>query len=152
MKRNSDCHSYVFRSAVSLSFYLYICIAMVAFLSLLALTLTSGSMYAAILVSSPCLAIAGAFPLIYYRMRYIVTDDELIIRFPGLSDEHISLKSIVSFKKVYDVMTAKALSTDRIEIKTDKNYCVYISPDDADKFIDIIKSNRNSLPNRTGGP
>lgn len=112
---------------------------MVSFLLIFAFILqVDGSIYTAILAPSPLLVIAGAFPLIYCRIRYIVTEDELIIKFPGLSDEHISLDSIVSLKRVYGVVTAKALSTDRIEIMTRENKCIHISPDDPEKFIGIV--------------
>jgi len=170
MEKSGDGPPYVFRSAASLYFYACICLIVVPLLGLFALMLLLDDvpMYVTLLRSSSLLAVAVGSVLIYHMTRYIVTEGKPIIKFPLLPDEHIPLGSIASIKRVYavgaaknpsadksspilswplpaDLVSEKALSTDRLEIRTYGKYGVYISPKDPDRFIGIIKANMDCL-------
>ena len=144
VKQDGDSCPCVFRSAVSMSFYLSISISVALFLALLVVGLNAGSLYFALLVFLICMPIIGVHHLLYYKTQYIITADELIIKSPGSKEEHIPLKNIMSLKRTKSLISAKALSSDRVEIRTKRNSQLYISPVDPDQFINIINAYKSN--------
>ncbi len=143
MRKNAYGGSDVFRSAIGGVIYASLTAAIALFFAFLAAGYVFGIAYLVAFGSFVFPPLAAAILWLCYRTKYIITDEELIIRFPGSPDERIPLSGVVSLRKVKDNAAAKALSTDRVEITIGYGTTVQISPADPDRFIQIVENSKN---------
>ena len=88
------------------------------------------------------LIIGMGFPLwILVSTRYIVNDIDLKI-ISGPFSWNIPIQSIISIQQINSTVTSAALSFDRLEIIYDEDKSIIISPNDKEKFIQKLSSNK----------
>lgn len=88
------------------------------------------------------LIIGMGFPLwILVSTRYIVNDIDLKI-ISGPFSWNIPIQSIISIQQTNSTVTSAALSFDRLEIIYDEDKSIIISPNDKEKFIQKLSSNK----------
>ena len=75
--------------------------------------------------------------LIFFNVKYSLSDDELFVK-NGFSTQSIPLKDIIYIIPTNSMLSAPALSLDRIEIKYEGGSIV-ISPKDKDGFYRAIQ-------------
>lgn len=85
---------------------------------------------------------AVAAVIIWFMVRnYItVTDTEIRVSF-GMTNAVVEIASVVSMKKIYNLVASSGASVQRIEIvywKDGKHKVMYISPADRDGFINVV--------------
>lgn len=127
-----------FRSAVSSSFYVSLSITIVGFLLLVTAGALVGSGAITLLGSLISLPVVLIHVWLYHGTEYVITSYELIIKSPGSSDEHIPKSDIVCMRKVKNIVSARALSSERIEITKKDGSRDYISPVNRDYFLDVF--------------
>lgn len=80
---------------------------------------------------------------IWFGTRYYILEGILNVRC-GPFSERILIKDIKSIKKTRNPLSSAALSIDRIEIRYGYSGMTLISPEDKDRFIELIlKENAN---------
>ncbi|MBS3991024.1 MAG: PH domain-containing protein [Erysipelothrix sp.] len=86
----------------------------------------------------------SVFMLSFLLNTYYVFEDEYLLCMLGFFPQKIRYDNIKSIKKVRNMLSSAALSSDRIEIKEkNKNYFVgttYISPKDKDDFFEELRT------------
>ena len=76
--------------------------------------------------------------------RYIISEDKLNIKSMWIVNDKIEINSIRKLKKSKSILSAPALSLDRLVIKYNKFDEIYISPKDKQLFVnEVIKINPN---------
>lgn len=83
--------------------------------------------------------------LIWFRMYYKIKADTLIIIY-GPFSKKIDVNQITSIRHSRSILSAPALSLDRLEINTNKYDTVLISPKDKELFMETLL---NIQPNIT---
>lgn len=83
--------------------------------------------------------------LIWFRMYYKIKADTLIIIY-GPFSKKIDINQITSIRHSRSILSAPALSLDRLEINTNKYDTVLISPKDKELFMETLL---NIQPNIT---
>ena len=83
--------------------------------------------------------------LIWFRMYYKIKADTLIIIY-GPFSKKIDINQITSIRHSRSILSAPALSLDRLEINTNKFDTVLISPKDKELFMETLL---NIQPNIT---
>ncbi len=98
----------------------------------------TGSILIMIVGAVLCIPLLILQLMLILRTRYIITNVYLIIVSLGSKDEFIPLSDILHAKKVKSTISAKAPSSERIELTLSPKRKVYISPKDRDGFLDAI--------------
>ena len=75
--------------------------------------------------------------LIFFNVKYSLSEDELFVK-NGFSTQSISLKDITHITPTNSMLSAPALSLDRIEIRY-KGDSIVISPKDKDGFYHAVQ-------------
>jgi len=74
--------------------------------------------------------------------RYIITENQLIVKCMFIVNDKIEILKIRKIEKTNSILSSPALSLDRIAIFYNKYDEVYISPKDRDNFIkDLLEIN-----------
>jgi uncharacterized membrane protein YciS (DUF1049 family) len=84
------------------------------------------------------------FMLSFLLNTYYVLEEEYLLCMVGFFPQKIRYENIKSIKKVRNLLSSAALSSDRIEIKEkNKNFfagTTYISPKDKDEFFEELRT------------
>jgi len=131
-------------SSVDSMFFLSLWICLILY-SILMVAGVASSYIIIIIGSLICLPIILIQILLYFKTRYIITEKELIIVSPGSRKEYLPIDEIGYMRKVNCTISAKALSSERIEITMKNNRRVYISPVDRDGFLDVLRNIKENL-------
>ena len=76
--------------------------------------------------------------------RYIISEDKLIVKSTWIVNDNIEIDSIRKIEKSNTILSAPALSLDRLVVKYNKFDEIYISPKDKLLFVnELIKINPN---------
>ncbi len=81
------------------------------------------------------------FLIIFYQFfntKYTFEKENLNIRFGFFLNKNINIKTIIKISETNDFSSAPAVSTDRLEIRYNKNDTVLVSPKDKKGFIDSL--------------
>jgi hypothetical protein len=70
--------------------------------------------------------------------RYIITENLLIVKCMFIVNDRIEISKIRKVEKTNSILSAPALSLDRIAIKFNKFDEVYVSPKDKHAFVDEL--------------
>lgn len=74
--------------------------------------------------------------------RYIIEENQLIVKCMFIVNERIDISKIKKIEKTNSILSSPALSLDRIAIKFNKYDEVYISPKEKQSFVnDLLKIN-----------
>jgi len=144
MNEGKNCEK-TYRSAVDRMFILSILLFIVMYFILLFCGLVLESLLIFVIGSAICLPAIIAIILLCFKTEYTISIEELTIRSPGSRKESVLLKDIKFVRKVNCMISAKALSTERIEITTVNRARIYISPVDRDEFLDTLNERRERL-------
>ena len=144
MNEGKNCEK-TYRSAVDRMFISSILLFIVMYFILLFCGLALESLLIFVIGSAICLPAIIAIILLCFKTEYTISIEELTIRSPGSRKESVLLKDIKSVRKVNCMISAKALSKERIEITTVNRARIYISPVDRDEFLDTLNERRERL-------
>lgn len=91
------------------------------------------------------LAVVVGLILVFSKTtRYIITENQLIIKSTWIVNEKIDISKITKIEKSNSVLSSPALSLDRIRIRYNKFDEVLISPKEKKEFInEVLKINPN---------
>jgi|SRR5699024_9333401 uncharacterized membrane protein YdbT with pleckstrin-like domain len=84
------------------------------------------------------LILLGFVGAIWFRTRYIIQDEVLIIKY-GFMKQTINIKEIKSIRKTTNPFVSPALSIHRIEINYGNYETVQISPKEINPFVDELQ-------------
>ena len=70
--------------------------------------------------------------------RYIISENQLIVKCMFIVNERIDISKIRKIEKTNSILSSPALSLDRIAIKFNKFDEVYISPKEKQAFVDEL--------------
>lgn len=102
-------------------------------------SIPSNEQWIGYIIFLPTIVFLGLFLL----NTYYVFEEEHLLCMIGIFPKKIRYENIKSIKKVKNILSSAALSSDRIEIKEkNKNYftgTTYISPKDKDDFYEELK-------------
>lgn len=92
------------------------------------------------------IALLGAFIVhLFATTYYIIDGNELRIRSGFLINTKIDINAITKIEPTNSILSAPALSTDRLEIFYNKYDSVMISPPDKTVFIERLKAINNGI-------
>lgn len=97
----------------------------------------NGTLFGIVLVSM--LVPGGLIAWLFTTTDYTVTVTELVVR-SGPISQRVPLGSITKLVKTRSILSAPALSLDRIEVQYGKHGTLVISPDDKEGFVGAIKA------------
>jgi hypothetical protein len=75
----------------------------------------------------------------FYNLKYIIKEEELIVRMGFITDTKIAVKSIRKIEKSRSLLSAPALSIDRLLITFNTFDDIIVSPKDKFAFVDALK-------------
>ena len=84
------------------------------------------------------LLFAALFVRYIFLNTYYVLKEEVLLVKGGLVDENIKVASIKSIEETHTLISAPALSFDRLEIRYNKHDSVIVSPRNKQAFIDSL--------------
>ncbi len=87
----------------------------------------------------PALAVVAIYGGLLFPLRYGVSSRELVIRF-GLARQRVPLANITRVRPTKSLLSAPALSIDRLEVRWDEGLfgATRISPADRDGFLALL--------------
>lgn len=88
--------------------------------------------------------VVGLILIFSKTTRYIIIENQLIVKSTWIVNERIGISKITKFEKSNSVLSSPALSLDRLSVRYDKYEEVLISPKEKKAFIDeLLKANPN---------
>lgn len=88
--------------------------------------------------------VVGLILIFSKTTRYIIIENQLIVKSTWIVNERIGISKITKFEKSNSVLSSPALSLDRLSVRYNKYDEVLISPKEKKAFIDeLLKANPN---------
>ena len=82
----------------------------------------------------------GFVSIILFNTKYIIDGELLYIKCGFLPKEKCFISQIVKIKNTHNIISAPAISLDRIEIRLNNRQQLIISPLDKEKFINHLRA------------
>ncbi|MDR1404953.1 MAG: PH domain-containing protein [Candidatus Methanoplasma sp.] len=124
-----------YRTSAGIVYFLAIALDLTVLSVIIIIGLYVGSIYIAFLSVCICAPILVLLILLKQTTIYFLSENGLVTKSLGSKDEIIPYSDIKSIKESNNPISAKALSTDRVEIKCRNNKSVYVSPTRKQEFI-----------------
>ena len=86
----------------------------------------------------------GLVVVLLFATHYVITEDELVIKYGPFTYSKFKLKAIEKVKRSYNPLSSPAASLKRLHIIS-KNKSVLISPADEQAFLRMLKSRNQDI-------
>ncbi len=140
--RSTTYESNVYRSDVSLLFFISLMITCIVLAIIVTIGLYTDSLYTTVGGVVICVPAVILHLALYCSTKYVIHEDTIEIISIGTKPQYIKISDIQEISPISNYISAVALSSRRLKIKEKNEKITYISPLNREAFMLSVKTNK----------